>query len=129
MTRYDVTLKSVLRDGKTEVLRSLGMAGDYEELSPVFPSARERRTDFLAVVRSPRKRGFLAHVELQTDRDGNMTNRMLGYLADIRQWATDTKYKGMRVQQTVVYVGPRRWVAGDPDSGKRASFRLRLRRR
>jgi hypothetical protein len=109
MTRYDVTLKSVLRDGKTEVLRSLGMAGDYEELSPVFPSARERRTDFLVVVRSPRKRAFLAHVELQTDRDGNMTNRMLGYLADIRQWATGTKYKGMRVQQTVVYVGPRRW--------------------
>jgi hypothetical protein len=39
-----------------------------------------------------------------------MTNRMLGYLADIRQWATGTKYKGLRVQQTVVYVGSRRWA-------------------
>jgi hypothetical protein len=35
---------------------------------------------------------------------------MLGYLADIRQWATGTKYKGLRVQQTVVYVGSRRWA-------------------
>jgi hypothetical protein len=39
-----------------------------------------------------------------------MRNRMLGYLADIRQWATGTKYKGLRVQQTVVYVGSRRWA-------------------
>lgn len=109
MTRYDITLKSVLREGRTEVLKSLGMPGAYEELSPVFPSTRERRTDFLAVVNTPRKKPFLAHVELQTDRDGNMTNRMLGYLAEIRQWAVGTKYKGLRVQQTVIYVGPRRW--------------------
>jgi hypothetical protein len=44
MTRFDITLKSLLQSAAgTRFLKCLAIQGKYSELSPVFPNTRERR--------------------------------------------------------------------------------------
>jgi hypothetical protein len=129
MTKFDVTLKSVLRDGKTQVLRALGIEGEYSELAPNLPSTRERRVDFLALVKAPRRRAYLAHVELQTSRDPMIADRMLNYMADIRHWQSATEsrdLRGLNVVQTVVYVGAPRWTPKTEIAEENLTFRYRF---
>lgn len=115
MGRYDISLKAVLKRGNSRILGALGMPGAYRELSPEFPSMRKRTADFLAVVKQPRKRPLLAHVELQTGPDTTMTDRMLRYSADIRIWAgSQDDLKGLSVHQTILYVGTRSWKPRGP---------------
>jgi hypothetical protein len=115
MGRYDISLKAVLKRGNSRVLGALGIPGEYRELSPEFPSLGRRTADFLAVVKQPRKRPLLAHVELQTGPDSTMRDRMLRYSADIRIWAgSQDDLKGLSVHQTVLYVGTKKWKPRGP---------------
>jgi hypothetical protein len=115
MGKYDISLKAVLKRGNSRVLGALGIPGEYRELSPEFPSLGRRTADFLALVRQPRKRALLAHVELQTAPDATMSDRMLRYSADIRIWAKSQEgLKELGVHQTVLYVGANRWKPPRP---------------
>jgi hypothetical protein len=115
MSRYDISLKAVLKRGNSRILGALGIPGDYRELSPEFPSIRKRTADFLAVVKPFRKRRHLAHVELQTGPDTTMMDRMLRYSADIRFWAgSQDDLKGLSVHQTVLYIGTKSWKPRGP---------------
>lgn len=112
VAKYDATVKKILLSDSPGFLRLLGIAGDCTRLAPNFPDARERTVDFLAVVKSPRKRAYLAHLEHQTAPDSTMGNRLLGYRADIRTWTREKEqraYRDMTLEQTVLYVGERRW--------------------
>lgn len=112
MAKYDATLKKILLSDSPGFLRLMGIRGDCARLAPNFPDARERTVDFLAAVKSPGKRTYLAHLELQTARDPTIGNRMLNYRADIRTWMKEQRpYRDMNVVQTVLYVGQRRWRA------------------
>ncbi len=62
MTRFDITLKSIIRSMRTRFLQSLAIEGDYSEVSPNFPDTLERRVDFVARVKAGRKRAYLAQV-------------------------------------------------------------------
>jgi hypothetical protein len=111
------------------VLHSLGIEGEYSELSPNFPSTRERRVDFLALVRAPRRRTYLAHIELQTARDPAIADRMLNYMADIRHWQSTAErrdLRGLNVVQTVVYVGAARWTPKTEIAEENLTFRYRF---
>jgi hypothetical protein len=110
MGSLDISLKIILNDGRTRLLRSIGIPGDYTEMVFDVPSNRDRDVDFLAVMKQGRGRPFLVHVELQTTISSAMTDRMLGYYADILDWASSRrKFRGMSIRQTVIYVGPKRW--------------------
>lgn len=81
-------------------------------MSPEFPNARQRRVDFVARVKEPGKRPYLAHIELQAARDPNIATRMLNYRVDIRTWQRskeNRKYRDLELRQTLLYVGPGKW--------------------
>jgi hypothetical protein len=108
----DATVMKILLSDSPGFLRLLGIAGDCTRLAPNFPDARERTVDFLAVVKSQRKRAYLAHLEHQTAPDSTMANRLLGYRADIRTWTREKEqraYREMTLEQTVLYVGEKKW--------------------
>jgi hypothetical protein len=112
MTRFDITLKSIIRSVRTRFLQSLAIEGEYSEVSPNFPDTRERRVDFVARVKAGRKRAYLAHVELQAAPDRNIATRMLNYRVDIRTWQRapeNREFLGLDVRQTLVYLGPGSW--------------------
>jgi hypothetical protein len=52
MTRFDVTLKTLLQSAAhTQFLRCLNIRGEFDQVSPEFPNARQRRVDFVARVK------------------------------------------------------------------------------
>lgn len=113
MTRFDITLKSLLQSAAdTRFLQCLSIQGRFDEVSPAFPSTRERRVDFVARVKEPRKRAYLVHIELQAVKDASIATRMLNYRVDIRTWQQlpeNREYRGLGLVQTLLYVGPGTW--------------------
>ncbi|MCC8953632.1 hypothetical protein H8B02_09260 [Bradyrhizobium sp. Pear77] len=109
--KYDVPLKTIIKNRRSNLRAALGIQGEWRELPTNFP-AREHEVDFLAYVKNGRRRAYLAHVELQSDRDPDMLTRMLSYRADIRNWqqtSGDVECNGLSVVQTAAYIGPGSW--------------------
>jgi len=95
MTRFDVALKTLLQSAaQTQFLRYLNIRGELDQVSPEFPNAPQRRVDFVARVKEPGKRPYLAHIELQAARDPNIATRMLNYRVDKRA-AIDAEEDGL----------------------------------
>jgi hypothetical protein len=117
MGRYDITLRHLARIGCRSFLRSIGGEGQLTLLQTEFPSTKERRIDYLAVLDSPQRSRKILHIEIQADSDARMQARMLGYYSDILDWiiARPDDLIGSlprRIVQKVVYVGAASW---DPE--------------
>ena len=78
MGKYDITLRHLSRIGCRAFLREIGGEGRVTFLPTDFPTARERRIDYLAIVDSPTGDRTLLHIEFQTTQDAKMPKRMLG---------------------------------------------------
>ncbi len=103
-------LKTILKEGESELLRSLGIRGDYRRISDTIRTTWGDEVDFLAFVEEPYGRPFIAHVETQTSRDPEMTNRMLARYAAIWRWAAERReFKDAYIRPTVLYFGSARW--------------------
>lgn len=129
MTKYDITLKSILRSEPTQFLRLLGVEGEYSEVSPHFPDTRERRVDFVMCVKAHRKRPYLVHVELQAAPDKNIATRMLNYRTDIRTWQEvpeNGKFRGLNILQVMVYLGRLAWKPKTEIREENLNFRYRF---
>jgi hypothetical protein len=79
MGQYDLTLKHVIRTGARASLEAVAPSGKLIPLATEFPSAKDRRVDFLAVLERPDQPKQLLHLELQSAPDQSMSYRMLGY--------------------------------------------------
>ena len=104
-----VRLKIILK-GKSELLRSLGIPGGYQPIPDAIRTTWGDEIDLLAFAGESRKRHLLGHVEIQTTKDPEMSNRMLARYVAIWSWTNKRrKFADAHIRQTVVYVGSARW--------------------
>ena len=114
MGRYDITLRHLTRIGCRTFLRNIVGEGQLTILQTDFPTAKERRIDYLALLVSPDGTRTLLHIEFQASKDARMAKRMLAYCSDILNWLDERPEDGIgplpdEVVQVVVYVGPGEW--------------------
>ena len=103
-----------MRIGCRTFLRTIVGEGQLTSLQTDFPTAKERRIDYLAVLVSPDGSRTLIQVEFQTTKDARMAKRMLAYCSDILNWLDERPVDSVgplpdEVVQIVVYVGPGEW--------------------
>jgi hypothetical protein len=112
--QYDITLRHLTRIGGRAFLRAIGGDGHITLLQTEFPSTRDRRIDFLAVLDSPEGNRRLLHLEFQAASDAAMPERMLGYYSDILSWLSARRDDRVgvlprEIVQKVIHVGAGRW--------------------
>ena len=109
--KYDLPIKTMLKNSQSKLRTAFGIRGESRDLPTNFP-AREHDGDFLALVKHGRRRPYLAHLEVQSNRHSDMLSRMLGYRSDIRAWqkiSGDEECRDLHIVQTLVYIGPGSW--------------------
>ena len=112
-TKYDSIFKRLVKNVFFKLINTENKAQtiDYEELvsQPIeFPKTLDRKADFVFLVTKNKKKSIF-QLEIQTDNDRNMPNRMLTYLALLNEFY-NTKEKGkpkpfMEIRQAVLYLG------------------------
>jgi hypothetical protein len=95
-----VSLVSPARPGEVPKIRHAGRDQALARDEVGFP----------AFVDEPNGRLFIAHIETQTSRDPEMTNRMLARYPAIWRWAAERReFKDAYIRPTVLYLGSARW--------------------
>jgi hypothetical protein len=103
-----------MRTGCRAFPETVGGEGRFTNLQVDFPTTRERRVDYLAVLDRPEGERELIQIEFQATKDARMPKRMLGYCSDVLDWLDERPEDHIGpllddVTQKVIYVGPEEW--------------------
>jgi hypothetical protein len=96
MGKLDITLRDIISNIPHKFIEILTGKKAVKILDNTFPSVKERKADLILEMED----GSIFHLELQTNNDKNMHNRMHHYLSLILE-----KYNNKPVFQMVLYVG------------------------